>query len=66
MLGGSQSGMRSSLRLLRVVEDAETIVQARTLAESLLAQDPSLSRHPALKAAVAALDTEQAEFLDKT
>jgi len=66
VLGGSQSGMRSSLRLLRVVEDAETIVQARTLAESLLAQDPSLSRHPALKAAVAALDTEQAEFLDKT
>ena len=66
VLGGSQSGIRSSLRLLRVVEDAETIVQARTLAESLLAEDPSLSGHPALQAAVTALDTEQAEFLDKT
>ncbi len=66
VLGGSQSGMRSSLRLLRVVEDAETIVQARTLAESLLAEDPSLAGHPALQAAVTALDTEQAEFLDKT
>lgn len=66
VLGGSQSGVRSSLRLLRVVQDADVIIQARELAESLLSEDPSLVEHPALRAAIAALDNEQAEFLDKT
>jgi ATP-dependent DNA helicase RecG len=66
VLGGSQSGVRSSLRLLRVVQDADVIIEARALAESLLSQDPSLGEHPALRAAIAALDNEQAEFLDKT
>ncbi len=66
VLGGSQSGVRSSLRLLRVVQDADVIIEARTRAESLLSEDPSLAEHPSLRAAIAALDNEQAEFLDKT
>lgn len=65
VLGGSQSGVRSSLRLLRVVEDADVILQARAVAEELLEQDCELTEQPALRAAVARLDVEQAEFLEK-
>lgn len=65
VLGGSQSGMRSSLRLLRVVEDAELIEKARGVAEEILQRDPELTSHPQLRAAMTALDAEQAEFLEK-
>lgn len=66
VLGGLQSGVRSSLRLLRVVEDADVISQARSVAESVLTTDPTLSRHPVLRAAIDQLDAEQAAFLDKS
>ena len=66
VLGGSQSGVRSSLRLLRVVEDADTIAQAREAAEAILRNDPDLSMHPALRAAITRLDDDQAEFLEKS
>jgi ATP-dependent DNA helicase RecG len=65
VLGGSQSGVRSSLRLLRVVEDADVIEQAREAAERVLAADPGLLGHPDLRAAMTMLDAEQAEFLEK-
>ncbi|MCG7416167.1 ATP-dependent DNA helicase RecG [Microbacterium sp. ACRRU] len=52
VLGGAQSGVRSSLRLLRVVTDADLIVQARAAAEAVLADDPALVRHPGLAAAL--------------
>jgi ATP-dependent DNA helicase RecG len=65
VLGGSQSGVRSSLRLLRVVEDAEVIEQARAVAERIIATDPELTEHRELRAAMTALDAEQAEFMEK-
>ena len=65
VLGGSQSGARSSLRLLRVVEDADMIEQARQAAEAVIATDPELLTHPDLRAAMTMLDAEQAEFLEK-
>src|SRR5690606_28110862 len=40
VLGASQSGARSSLRLLRVVKDADLIVRAREIAAGILAEDP--------------------------
>jgi ATP-dependent DNA helicase RecG len=43
VLGASQSGSRSSLKLLRVLRDAQLIAQARTLAEECIAQDPELN-----------------------
>ncbi|HVD82441.1 MAG TPA: ATP-dependent DNA helicase RecG [Propionibacteriaceae bacterium] len=43
VLGASQSGSRSSLKLLRVLKDADLIAQARTLAEQCIAQDPELA-----------------------
>jgi ATP-dependent DNA helicase RecG len=52
VLGDAQSGSRSSLRLLRVIADADVIARARVAAESVLADDPALLRHPALAAAL--------------
>ena len=52
MLGDAQSGVRSSLRLLRVVTDADLITDARAAAEKILADDPALLRHPGLAAAL--------------
>ena len=48
VLGDAQSGARSSLRLLRVVKDADIIAEARIAAEAVLADDPALTRHPGL------------------
>ncbi|WP_347975761.1 ATP-dependent DNA helicase RecG [Microbacterium sp. ProA8] len=52
VLGDAQSGARSSLRLLRVVKDADIIAEARVAAEQVLADDPALQRHPGLSAAL--------------
>jgi ATP-dependent DNA helicase RecG len=43
VLGASQSGSRSSLKLLRVLADAELIGIARTLAERCIEADPGLT-----------------------
>ncbi|WP_413353573.1 ATP-dependent DNA helicase RecG [Microbacterium sp. 1P06AB] len=53
VLGDAQSGVRSSLRLLRVVADADLIATARAEAERLLAEDPTLDGAPGLTAAIA-------------
>ena len=66
VLGGSQSGVRSSLRLLRVVEDADVITAARAAAEAIIEDDPDLASHSALREAMTRLDEEQAEFLEKS
>ncbi|MFB8388138.1 ATP-dependent DNA helicase RecG [Microbacterium sp. NPDC055910] len=52
VLGDAQSGARSSLRLLRVVKDADLIAEARIAAERVFAEDPALLRHPGLEAAI--------------
>jgi len=53
VLGDAQSGVRSSLRLLRVVKDADLIALARGEAERILADDPTLAAHPELADALA-------------
>jgi ATP-dependent DNA helicase RecG len=66
VLGASQSGKHSHLRLLSLLRDAKLITEARAEALDLIADDPTLSRYPALAASVAALvDEERAEFLEK-
>ena len=66
MLGASQSGTQSHLRLLRVLRDEALIEQARDDAESLIATDNDLSDYPALRAKLAQLQREQAvDYLDK-
>jgi ATP-dependent DNA helicase RecG len=66
VLGTSQSGRRSQLKLLSLLRDEDLIVDARVEASELVAADPDLSAHRALAAEVAALVAdEQAEYLDK-
>ena len=66
VLGDTQSGGRSSLRLLRVAKDGELIAEARALAQELLDTDPSLAAHPALKGALdRRLDETSRDFLAK-
>lgn len=52
VLGDAQSGGKSSLKLLRVVKDADMIADARTSAEQLLAADPELAGEVQLAGAV--------------
>ncbi|GAA1691202.1 ATP-dependent DNA helicase RecG [Microbacterium sediminicola] len=52
VLGAAQSGVRSSLRLLRVVKDADLIGEARSAAEKILIGDPALLQHRALAAEI--------------
>ncbi len=66
VLGDTQSGGRSSLRLLRVAKDGELIVEARALAQEVLDADPALAAHPALREALARrLDETSRDFLAK-
>ena len=53
VLGAAQAGVRSSLKLLRVVKDSKLIVRARELAEGILADDPELAANPGLRSAIA-------------
>jgi ATP-dependent DNA helicase RecG len=66
VLGATQSGRRSHLRLLSLLRDADLIRDARVDALALIEEDPELEHHPALAAAVAQLvDEERAEYLEK-
>lgn len=55
ILGTTQAGRRSSLRLLSVVEHADLVVLARDLADRALAEDPGLTT-PGFADAVAAIE----------
>jgi ATP-dependent DNA helicase RecG len=66
VLGASQSGGRSSLKLLRVVRDGDLIADARAAAETVLDADPGLAAHPALADALTRrLDEAERAFLAK-
>ncbi len=67
VLGASQSGVRSSLRVLSVLRDEGVIAAARTEATELVESDPALATVPALARAVAALlDEDRADYLEKS
>jgi ATP-dependent DNA helicase RecG len=66
VLGAIQSGGRSSLRLLRVVQHEDIILRARDYARTLVDDDPELAGHPALNLALKRrLDETEAAFLAK-
>jgi ATP-dependent DNA helicase RecG len=66
VLGAAQSGKRSGIRLLSLLEDEELIATARAEATALLETERGLADHPGLAAEVAALATdERAEWLEK-
>lgn len=67
VLGQSQSGRRSQLKLLRLLRDETVIDDARADAVALVGQDPTLERHEALRQAAEALAADQrADYLGKT
>jgi ATP-dependent DNA helicase RecG len=66
VLGQAQSGSRSSLRVLAVIEDEDVITAARDEATALVAADPELAAHPDLRSALESLlDADREEYLDK-
>lgn len=66
VLGQAQSGARSSLRVLAVIEDEEVIAEAREEAAAVVAADPELTGLPALRTALdALLDEEREQYLEK-
>ncbi|MFH9607538.1 ATP-dependent DNA helicase RecG [Streptomyces sp. NPDC017448] len=66
VLGQAQSGVRSSLRMLTVIDDEEVIAAAREEAVAIVAADPELEKLPELRTVLAALlDKEREEYLDK-
>ncbi|MFF0007046.1 ATP-dependent DNA helicase RecG [Streptomyces tibetensis] len=66
VLGQAQSGARTSLKVLAVIEDEEIIAEAREEATAVVAQDPELTHLPALRTALdALLDEEREQYLEK-
>ncbi|MBF8252451.1 MAG: ATP-dependent DNA helicase RecG, partial [Actinobacteria bacterium] len=66
VLGASQSGTQSHLRLLRVLRDEELIENARADAVGIIAASADLSGYPALSAEVALVAKNAAtDYLDK-
>ncbi|WP_033818766.1 ATP-dependent DNA helicase RecG [Kitasatospora sp. MBT63] len=66
VLGQAQSGVRSSLKVLSVLDDEDVIATAREEATALVAGDPALERHPELRTALESLlDEDRAEYLEK-
>ncbi|WP_408052258.1 helicase-related protein [Streptomyces sp. HO565] len=66
VLGQAQSGARTSLRVLAVIEDEEIIAEAREEAAAVVAADPELTSLPGLRTALdALLDEEREQYLEK-
>ncbi|MET8974054.1 ATP-dependent DNA helicase RecG [Streptomyces sp. NPDC004539] len=66
VLGQAQSGARTSLRVLEVIEDEEVIAEAREEATAVVLEDPELKKYPALRTALdALLDKEREQYLEK-
>ncbi|MFJ7336051.1 ATP-dependent DNA helicase RecG [Streptomyces sp. NPDC101116] len=66
VLGQAQSGARTSLKVLAVIEDEEIIAEAREEAAAVVATDPDLTHLPALRTALdALLDEEREQYLEK-
>ncbi len=67
VLGTDQSGRRSTLRLLSVLDDEPVITLARRLATKIVEEDPELAGNDGLRAAVRELaESEAADYLEMT
>ena len=66
LLGASQSGVRSTLKLRRVLEHEDVIAKAREDAQKIVGSDPSLQQHPQLAHAIDGyLNPEKEAFLER-
>lgn len=67
ILGSAQSGTRSGLKMLSLLRDEDVIAQARTVAQRIVASDPSLAAHPGLGGLVSGMiDADRAAYLEKS
>jgi ATP-dependent DNA helicase RecG len=67
VLGTAQSGLKSSLKLLRVLRDEKVIAEARDEANAVVAEDPRLRSHPALVTVLKSwVGSEQAAYLERS
>ncbi|MCP3798047.1 ATP-dependent DNA helicase RecG [Allokutzneria sp. A3M-2-11 16] len=67
ILGSAQSGKRSTLKMLSLLQDEDVIEAARVAADDVVAADPELLSHPGLAGMVSDLiHEEHAEFLEKS
>jgi ATP-dependent DNA helicase RecG len=67
VLGRSQSGGKSHLRLLRVLRDEELIDRAKEMANKILSIDPKLNKLPELRDEIEKLRIDEAaRFMDKS
>ncbi len=66
VLGTSQAGRASSLRLLSLLRDKDVIAQARDDAQGLVGDDPEMSQWPGMADMVSAvISAESQDYLDK-
>ncbi|MFQ9338502.1 MAG: ATP-dependent DNA helicase RecG, partial [Varibaculum sp.] len=66
ILGDSQSGRASSLKILDLLADEDVISQARKDAKQLVETDPQLKQHPWLYQAISRrISEEEQEFLER-
>lgn len=67
ILGSAQSGTKSALKMLSLLDDEDVIARARSVAQRVVDDDPDLVHSPGLARMVAdVIDAERAEFLEKT
>ncbi|WP_025273889.1 ATP-dependent DNA helicase RecG [Haloglycomyces albus] len=65
VLGQSQSGKKSHVKLLSLMRDTDIIEQSRAAADKLVSADPHLDSAPTLAAAVRRLSVQRGEYLQK-
>jgi ATP-dependent DNA helicase RecG len=66
ILGATQSGKRSALKLLSLLRDEDVIAEARNEAQQVIDKSPDLSEYPGLRSMLASLVTDtKAEYLEK-
>jgi ATP-dependent DNA helicase RecG len=65
VLGASQSGGKSSLKLLRVLKDSALIQEVRTEVAEIFLGDPTLEKHPLVAETLIQLDKARQDFLAK-
>ncbi|MBE7194371.1 MAG: ATP-dependent DNA helicase RecG, partial [Gordonia polyisoprenivorans] len=67
VLGSLQSGGKTSLHFLSLLDDAEIIADARDLAQDIVAADRTLADHPTMGALVdAILVPDKIAYLEKS
>ncbi|SDX54303.1 ATP-dependent DNA helicase RecG [Amycolatopsis xylanica] len=67
ILGAAQSGKRSGLKLLSLLQDEDVIAEARERAQSIVSEDPALDKYSGLAHMVSdVVDADRAEYLEKT